>query len=45
MLARLEGEIAFKRLAERTKNFEAAGDPERRVSAVRSLASLPVSVS
>ena len=45
MLARLEGEIAFKRLAERSQNFEASGEPERRVSGVRSLAKLPVSVS
>ncbi len=45
MLARLEGEIVFKRLAERARTFEAAGDPERRVSGVRSLARLPVSMS
>jgi cytochrome P450 len=45
MLARLEGEIVFKRLAERARTFEAAGDPERRVSGVRSLARLPVSTS
>ncbi len=45
MLARLEGEIAFKRIAERSRNFEAAGDPERRISAVRSLAKLPVSMN
>jgi cytochrome P450 len=44
MLARLEGEIAFRRLAERAKSFEAAGSPERRISGVRSLARLPVSV-
>jgi cytochrome P450 len=45
MLARLEGEIVFSRLAERVHTFEAAGDPERRVSGVRSLAKLPVSMS
>jgi cytochrome P450 len=45
MLARLEGEIAFNRLASRTTTFEAAGEPERRVSGVRSLGKLPVSIS
>jgi cytochrome P450 len=45
MLARLEGEIAFKRLAERAQTLEAAGTPERRISGVRSLARLPVAVS
>ncbi|HYZ90879.1 MAG TPA: cytochrome P450 [Actinomycetota bacterium] len=45
MLARLEGEIAFKRLAERARTFEAAGAPQRRVSGVRSLAKLPVAIS
>ena len=44
MLARLEGEIAFNRLAERARTFEPAGDPQRRVSGVRSLANLPVSI-
>jgi cytochrome P450 len=45
MLARLEGEIMFTRLAERTKKFEAAGELERRISGVRSLAHLPVSAA
>ncbi len=45
MLARLEGEIVFRRLAERAPTFEAAGPLERRISAVRSLAKLPVSIS
>jgi cytochrome P450 len=45
MLARLEGEVVFRRLAERAPTFEAAGVPERRISAVRSLAKLPISVS
>jgi cytochrome P450 len=45
MLARLEGEIAFSRLAERTSSFEAAGPTERRISGVRSLQKLPVYVT
>jgi cytochrome P450 len=45
MLARVEGEVAFSRLAERTSSFEADGPPERRVSGVRSLRRLPVHVT
>jgi cytochrome P450 len=45
MLARLEGEIAFRRLAERTSSFEPDGVPERRISGVRSLKRLPVRVN
>jgi cytochrome P450 len=43
MLARLEGEIVFRRLAERTQSLEADGPPVRRqASAVRSFESVPV---
>lgn len=43
MLARVEGEIVFRRLAERFAMLEPNGAPERRVSSIRSFASVPVS--
>jgi cytochrome P450 len=46
MLARLEGEVVFRRLAERTSSFEAAGRAERRYgTTVRSFAAVPVTAS
>jgi cytochrome P450 len=42
MLARVEGEIVFRRMAERFATFEAAGEPVRRDSTVRSYANIPV---
>jgi cytochrome P450 len=45
MLARVEGQIVFQRLAERVSRFESAGAPQRRRSTIRSFASVPVSVT
>lgn len=44
MLARLEGEVVFERLARRLGTLEAAG-PDERYAGSRSLASLPVAVT
>jgi len=43
MLARVEGEIVFRRLAERCARLEPNGVPSRRASSIRSFASVPVS--
>lgn len=44
MLARVEGEVVFRRLAERVAKFELSGDPTRRFSSIRSYAEVPVEV-
>jgi cytochrome P450 len=44
MLARVEGEVVFSRLAQRCATFDPAAPAERRRSAIRSFASVPVSV-
>ena len=42
MLARLEGEVVFRRLAERVATFEPAGVPTRNLSGLGTYASVPV---
>ena len=44
-LARVEGDVVFRRLAERFATFEPAGDPVRRVSSIRSFATVPAKVT
>lgn len=42
MLARLEAEICFTRLAESMRTFDAAGEPERRAGTLASILHVPV---